>query len=276
MKRPYLNLDPAAVVRGMIDALPYLVTIVIALIGFAGLIALIVGDVVAGHIIGSYLTKNFWFGLVMSFATTGLIAASVAGMMKGVEIKMNKWFLTGLAVVVALLMFGDIYLDSLSPDIMRFGRPILVKLDLGVAERMPHNVFRALVAGVSLVGETVGTIGLMYFPVLKEFFNKMVDVSTRSNRSNNSNSYQPKPSNNQPVYRPANNQPTRSQNPANPRWQNSQEKRQEPTYHPVDSYPRKPPMNLNAPDPMAGAESEIEEMMNRSTALFRSDQSRRQ
>lgn len=163
------NAKGTRVLEGILDAGPYIIIGASFLIGILSIIALLGVDIYTGKVVGSHMSKEDIFGWLISFATTGLIVAAVGVFVKGWEKEWNVLALGTIGVIVLALLGIDAYFDGISVDIKRFGEIVDTSTMLTAPEALAHNLFRILVAGVSLVGEPLATMSVMFFPVMKEF-----------------------------------------------------------------------------------------------------------
>jgi hypothetical protein len=170
-------------VTGLLDGGPYVITVVSFLVSVVALLALSVVDIVTGqvtmdHILGGSdpVTGMGLLSWAISFATTGLVIAVIAGFGKAREAtsgvdKRIVWVVGGAMV---LLVMMDTYLDSLSVDVIRFGAIVDLSTAVTPPEAKAIYVARALVAGISLVNEPLIAISVLIFPLLKKLFNSVV------------------------------------------------------------------------------------------------------
>jgi len=213
---------------------PFLVWTVTFLILILALIAFISSDVVVGWVTGAYLSGNTpWFGIFSSLATTGLTAGSIFAVVTAVRKKWSPWIIVGLVLLTGALTSADVYLDMLSVDIMRFGGFIDVRTQFTTETAMTaHLVFRALIGGISLVGEPIGMAAIVMFPALKQYildsiqdgqssFKNRGRIKKRPSTPHNTPYTPQPPAPLQPSYRIPRPNPQPAQGPGRPK----------PTYH---------------------------------------------
>lgn len=164
----------------------------------------------------------------ISLATTGLLMAlmftaySLIGSKKG-----TPKFYSGIAILVVsfAVYCMDIAFDSLSADVFRFNTIVSIK---NIENPSVHIMFRALIGGISTVGEALAIAIILGMPVLKQFINNALPLSHRSTQQN---SYVP-PANNSNRYNAQspvmNSLPRQAPKPVQTARTTS-----EPTYHPV-------------------------------------------
>lgn len=137
--------------------------------------ALILFDVLVGAGTMYFLTqKNVAASLAISLATTGLLMALMfVGYQlanKETQSVKNAGYVVGF---VALLVYClDVYFDSLTADILRFGQII-------TTTEVVHNLFRALLGGISTIGEAMAISIIVGMPVLKTIINNAIPASYR-------------------------------------------------------------------------------------------------
>jgi hypothetical protein len=164
-----------------------LVMIVFTLAIFTVSIAiLILFDVLAGTGVMLALTQqNKIVSVVISFATTGLLMVL---MTVGYKLKASKDFVA-VGWFVLLVSFGvyclDTYFDALGADIMRYG-------DFVYTSDRIHNLYRALIGGISIVGEPMGIAVILGMDIVKDAIQNSLPARFR-NQGNNQNQ---KPQNN--------------------------------------------------------------------------------
>lgn len=170
---------------------PYLIVGVTLLVTIFALISLILSDIITGQVTGAHISTNGWFGLFVSFATTGMLIGCGALLFK--FWKESNYLGFGVIALVFLgLQSADVYFDAVSVDIMRFGKIIFSSEMPDAAEAIAHNVYRFLVGGISLVGEPLAIGSLVMFPALKKFVSnilKDISFSEASNGYSGSNQY---------------------------------------------------------------------------------------
>lgn len=137
--------------------------------------ALILFDVLVGAGTMYFLTqKNVAASVAISLATTGLLMAL---MFVGYQLS-NKSSQTvkkmgyGIAIAAFLVFCLDVYFDSLTADILRFGQIIQT-------HEVVHNLFRALLGGISTIGEAMAIAIIVGMPVLKVIINNAIPESYR-------------------------------------------------------------------------------------------------
>lgn len=137
--------------------------------------ALILFDVLVGAGTMYFLTqKNVMASVAISLATTGLLMALMfVGYQlanKETQSVKNAGYVVGF---VALLVYClDVYFDSLTADILRFGQII-------TTQEVVHNLFRALLGGISTIGEAMAISIIIGMPVLKTIINNAIPASYR-------------------------------------------------------------------------------------------------
>jgi len=136
-------------------------------------LTLILFDILVGAGVMMYLTgENLEASIFISLATSGLlIALMVIGYML---MDKDKKGMKGVGIGVLLLALGvyglDIFFDSLTADYLRFGT--IISLDSLIEnEQMIHMLFRALIGGISTIGESLAMAIIVGMPVLKEIIN---------------------------------------------------------------------------------------------------------
>lgn len=120
----------------------------------------------------------------ISLATTGLLMAlmftaySLIGSKKG-----TPKFYSGIAILVVsfAVYCMDIAFDSLSADVFRFNTIVSIK---SIENPSVHIMFRALIGGISTVGEALAIAIILGMPVLKQFINNALPLSHRSTQQN--------------------------------------------------------------------------------------------
>jgi hypothetical protein len=156
---------------------PYLIVGVTLLVTISSLISLILSDVITGQVAGAHISTNGWFGLFVSFATTGMLIGCGALLVKFWRESNYLGFGITLSIFLSL-QSADVYFDAVSVDIMRFGKIIFSSEMPDAAEAMAHNIYRFLVGGISLVGEPLAIGSLVMFPALKKFISDTLkDIS---------------------------------------------------------------------------------------------------
>lgn len=140
--------------------------------------ALILFDVLVGAGTMYFLTQqNVWVSVVISMATTGLLMAL---MFIGYNLSKNEndgiqyagW---GVAILAFAVYCLDVYFDSLTADILRFGSIVQT-------EEMVHYLFRALLGGISTIGEAMAISIIVGMPVLKTIINNAIPSQYRQYR----------------------------------------------------------------------------------------------
>jgi len=183
---------------------PYLIVGVTLFVTIAALISLILSDIITGQVTGAHISTNKWFGLFVSFATTGMLVACGALLFKFWND--GNYIGFGITLLVFIGLQGaDIYFDAVSVDIMRFGKIVFSSEMTDKPEAMAHNIYRFLVGGISLVGEPLAVGSLVMFPVLKKFISNTIkgiefsqnvhphqDFSAQSNKSKYVAQHKPK------------------------------------------------------------------------------------
>lgn len=154
---------------GILDAGPYIIIGASFILGLCSIIALLGVDVYTGKIVGTHLTQDDMFGLLVSFATTGLIVAAIGVLVEGFNNQWNSWLVLMVGLIVAALLGIDAFFDGVSVDIKRFGEIVSVSTYLSAPEATAHNFYRILVGGISLIGEPLATVSVMFFPAMKKF-----------------------------------------------------------------------------------------------------------
>lgn len=141
--------------------------------------ALVLFDVLVGAGAMYFLTQqNAWVSITISTATTGLLMAL---MFISYNLSQNtSQSVKNIGYVVVILAFLvyvlDVYFDSLTADILRFGQIVST-------EEVVHNLFRALLAGISTIGEAMAVSIIVGMPVLKTIINNAIPAQYRSLRS---------------------------------------------------------------------------------------------
>ena len=157
------------------DVSPYVIVGLVFLIAIASLISLVLVDIITGRITGEYISNRGSFGLLSSLAGTGMLIACGALVAKFYEDR--SWIPLGVSLLVFLALQGaDMYFDAISVDIMRFGKPVSVVLTMTDAEAVAHNIYRAFIAGISLVGEPLAVGSLVMFPQMKKWIMGMLKM----------------------------------------------------------------------------------------------------
>ena len=150
---------------------------------------LVLFDVLAGAGVMNFLTSNnLLVAIFISLATTGLLLALmfIGYTMSEKENALAKsvgWTLLGVAFLVYCI---DIYFDSLTADVLRFAAIVSVK---DITNPQVHMLFRALIGGISTVGEALAVSIIVGMPVLKKFINNAMPVSRRSYTAPRTQSY---------------------------------------------------------------------------------------
>jgi len=152
---------------------PFLIVGLTLFVSIAALVSLVLSDVITGQVTGSHISTSKWFGLFVSFATTGMLIGCGALLFKFWNDK-NYIGFSGVFLVFACLQSADVYFDAVSVDIMRFGKIIFSSEIPSAAEAMAHNIYRFLVGGISLVGEPLAIGSLVMFPALKKFISSFL------------------------------------------------------------------------------------------------------
>ena len=158
-------------------AAPFLIVALTLFVTIAALVSLVLSDVITGQVTGAHISTSKWFGLFVSFATTGMLIGCGASLYK--FWKSENYLGFGIVFIIFVsLQSADVYFDAVSVDIMRFGKIIFSSEVPGAAEAVAHNVYRFLVGGISLVGEPLAIGSLVMFPELKKFIsNFLKDVN---------------------------------------------------------------------------------------------------
>lgn len=147
---------------------PYLIVGITLLVTILALISLILSDIITGQVTGAHISTNSWFGLFVSFSTTGMLIGCGALLFRFWQ--EGNYLGFGVTLLVFLgLQSADVYFDAVSVDIMRFGKIIFASEMPDPAEAMAHNIYRFLVGGISLVGEPLAIGSLVMFPALRKF-----------------------------------------------------------------------------------------------------------
>lgn len=154
-------------------AAPFLIVGITLFVTIAALVSLVLSDVITGQVTGTHISTNQWFGLFVSFATTGMLIGC-GGLLFRFWSTANYAGFAVVFFVFASLQSADVYFDAVSVDIMRFGKIVLSSDVPGAAEAMAHNIYRFLVGGISLVGEPLAIGSLVMFPALKKFINSFL------------------------------------------------------------------------------------------------------
>lgn len=160
--------------NGVLDGAPFLVIFIMIAIVIFAILALLIADILTGQITSNYMFRDPSYGFWVSMATTGLLTCFIA---LAVKARKDKWPITwiiGFGLMAVSIQTLDIYFDSLSVDIKRFGAIIAVADQLSHPETTAHILFRALVGIISLVGEPMATVGIFTFPIMKELLNSML------------------------------------------------------------------------------------------------------
>ena len=188
-------------------------------------------DVLAGTGTMLYLTGNKeWQSVVISLATTGLLFALMfIGYMlvTKTQNKMIKSVGRGVMGVSAVLYLTDIVFDSLLADILRYGA-----VTSGVD--WLQWAFRAIIGGISTVGDGLAIAMIIGMPVLKTILREALgdEAAQRLDSAN-------PPKNRQPAYADSPvlqklQESQRLEPVRQPRPQTSQPNHgNAPTYHPV-------------------------------------------
>lgn len=149
-------------------AAPFLIVAITLFVTIAALVSLVLSDVITGQVTGAHISTSKWFGLFVSFATTGMLIGCGASLYKFWK-DANYIGFGVVFIVFAALQSADVYFDAVSVDIMRFGKIVFSSEVPGAAEAVAHNIYRFLVGGISLVGEPLAIGSLVMFPALKKF-----------------------------------------------------------------------------------------------------------
>jgi len=157
---------------------PYFITLFIFGLNITSLVALLFVDIWTGQITSNHIITDPVFAWFVSFATTGLLTVAVAVVMQIFRKKWSLYIAVPAAVAVVFLLMFDIFFDGMSVDIKRFGAIVVVSEVLSAPEAFAHNMFRVLVAGLSLVGEPLAASAIIIFPLLKELLDNLVDNSS--------------------------------------------------------------------------------------------------
>ena len=182
---------------GMIFLLILFVAVcILVLIGFDGVVG-------AGSMM--YLTnQNLKASVGISLATSGLLMALMF-LGYSTKSKSNSNFAktAGKVIIISagLIYLMDIYFDSLTADYLRYSKFIVLD-NLPNNEKIIQALFRALMGGLSTVGEGLAVAIILGMPVLK---NIISDALPKNFKSGNQNKGQqaPKPQY-KPTYQPQN------------------------------------------------------------------------
>lgn len=138
--------------------------------------ALIMFDILVGAGSMYFLTQGkLWIAFVISLATTGLLMSL---MFIGYQLSQNnsrsaKNIGYSVAVGAFLVYCLDIYFDAMTADILRFG-------SFMSTHELNHNLFRALLGGISTIGEGMAIAIILGMPVLKSIINNAIPASYRT------------------------------------------------------------------------------------------------
>ena len=161
----------------IIDGLQRFMIWVVIMITVFSILALIFFDVLAGTGVMMYLTNGDIFAsITISLATTGLLMTLMLIVYQLAKAKKVK--LTGvliISIIVAVGVFGlDVFFDSLTADYLRF--KAIISID-SLPKGDVHIYFRALIGGISSVGEPLGMAMIFGLPILKNVLKDVVDRS---------------------------------------------------------------------------------------------------
>lgn len=178
------------VLNGLLDAGPFLVVLTATIISIIGLVSLVGVDVMAGQVTASHVLPlaPWWFHWFVSFATTGVLVATLGTAIKLIKTRWQKsliWIAL-LLLVGAVIQYGDYRLDTVSVDVFRFGEIVNVTEKLTPAEAEYHVIFRHIIGAISLFGEPVAAVAVVIFPELRSLLDGLFDAASRIK-----NSYQP-------------------------------------------------------------------------------------
>ena len=194
------QIDWDSVIDGIQAALIWFVITVVTLCTAT----LILFDVLAGTGVDYFLTReNLFVSVIISMATTGLLMALMFVGYNLIEKKNASRNSKSIGWVILIFSFGvfclDVIFDSLSADILSFG--MIVNL-ANQPNASVHWMFRALLAGISVVGEALAIAIIMGMPVLKGIVRNALPISYQSTQRNQTrpiNQYRNDISNN-PLY----------------------------------------------------------------------------
>jgi len=180
----------------MLAAGPYLIVTIMFLVTIASITSLLGVDIFTGKITSEHMWKDSQVAWFTSLGTTGLLTASIAILIHLFKIK-TKWpVIIAFAIVVIAMTGTDIYFDSISVDIKRFGEIVVADTLLSPPEAFAHKLFRVLIGTLSFVGEPMAASAIVIFPILREFLNNLVNDSTKMR--SHLGAYNPSPGQKQP------------------------------------------------------------------------------
>jgi len=161
--------DGGLVLDRIYSAGPYIIAIVSFAIAVAALVSLLAVDIITGKYTAEHMTSSD-FGWFSSLATTGLVMALMGTVMYGFRERWSVWVMAPLILVAIVPVSIDVYFDSMSVDIIKFGHFIVASQALDPAEVIPHYLFRIMIGALSAIGEPLAATSVIIFPVLKELF----------------------------------------------------------------------------------------------------------
>ena len=227
--------------NGMLDSGKYLVVFILNLVVLASVISLALVDVYTGEVTIDHMSSQWIFALAVSLSTTAVLTVLIGGTIHAFQNKVDWRILAALGTACAVALYYDTWFDAMSTDIMRFGAIVDINvMGLSAAEIKGHQMFRTLIAILSLIGEPLSASAIVIFPLLKKL---LFGASVK----NTSQSYSPTPRPVSPTNtypRPSSsyqNQPLNSPFPASiPKMRPAPVPQRELTYHAV--------ANLNTAD----------------------------
>jgi len=152
----------------IIDSVQVMMIFILIIVVAVCIIALISFDVLTGAGVMIYLTNGqIAVSFAISLATSGLLMAlmfiSYTNLTGGNKAKLGIGWVVMLGAVAVWGL--DVYFDALTADYLRFGQIVSLKT-------LPANdiqiLFRALMGGISTVGETLAVAIILGMPVLKK------------------------------------------------------------------------------------------------------------
>lgn len=161
----------------------------------------------------------------ISLATTGLLMALMFSAYSLIDSKKGtpKYYGGILILIVSFAVYCmDIAFDSLSADVFRYSTIVSIK---DIPNPSVHIMFRALIGGISTVGEALAIAIIIGMPVLKSFINNALPVSRRQPTQSNYVAPEKRYNAQSPVM-------TNLPRPT-PKPVQAKQKYPEPTYHPV-------------------------------------------
>jgi len=118
------------------------------------------------------------YAIVISLVTTGLqtAIAFMAYLSANRGLSSLSWLLVGMTGVLWVI---DIYFDSLTADILRYGTFIQIGSMVAGTEKTTQILFRTLIGGTSSIGEFLGIAIIVGMPELKQFITNAIPKSSR-------------------------------------------------------------------------------------------------